>query len=403
MRISRKTNSCLNCGRTLDKIYNYCPNCGQGNHDDNVSFGALLGDFFSTYFAVDSKFGRTVLPFFIKPGYLTNRYVEGKRESYAHPIRLYLIISLFYFFTVTIATNEVMKEFDGDETKKGIISNSKSTKLIDVLPLMDEGLKKDLQKPLSGKERKLLQEKLEVNNSLDSLTSYLSDLRPKTQRELRLHLGDSIADVFKLAEVSEEEKKKEEEKRKNKSDQSILNRIDFDKISDLSDTDLTDKQVYDSLKLGELSYFDEMIAYQMIRVNRADNKQVVGYVVKNLPLMMFILIPIFALVLKLLYVRRNELYIKHLIHALHLHCFAYLIYGVLIITTTYLLKNDDISEPMLTIGFILVSTYAFISFLKVYKQHWFKTLIKFNIVGGIYMFAIMIFFMMELAISLLLF
>src|SRR5947207_10132682 len=43
----------------------------------------------------------------------------------------------------------------------------------------------------------------------------------------------------------------------------------------------------------------------------------------NLPYIMLCCIPLFALVLKVLYIRRRIFYIDHLIYALHIHTFFY--------------------------------------------------------------------------------
>jgi len=93
MKTLRKTKKCLNCGQILSDIYDFCPLCGQENTDNNVSFKQLAGDFFSNYFSLDSKFLKSIKPFFINPGYLTNSFNNGKRKSYANPVRLYIIIS----------------------------------------------------------------------------------------------------------------------------------------------------------------------------------------------------------------------------------------------------------------------------------------------------------------------
>jgi hypothetical protein len=105
-RFRRKRKYCLNCGRTLGDIYNFCPNCGQENDDKAVDIRLLLKDFFSNAFAFDSKFFSSIKPFLFKPGYLTQAYSQGKRMSYVNPIRLYLVISLFYF----IALSSVIKQ-----------------------------------------------------------------------------------------------------------------------------------------------------------------------------------------------------------------------------------------------------------------------------------------------------
>lgn len=406
MRISRKTNSCLNCGFTLDKVYNYCPNCGQGNHDDNVSFGTLVGDFFSTYFAIDSKFGKTVKPFFIKPGYLTNQYTSGKRATYAHPIRLYLIVSIFYFFMVTLAATDLANENNEDSA----IKTTDQFDLLNGVENLSDTTGRQIAKALTGRERSLLKRELDEKD-LQELRRFLSTVDTTSQVRIRRAVGDSIADslyIFKPDSLYALKMKKDaalkKVKAKDDEDDFIVSRIDTDKVKQLDkDYELSDQQIYDSLELGELDYFDKRMAIQTIRVTRADKEQIISYIVKNFPLMMLVLIPIFALILKLLYIRRNQLYIKHLVHALHLHTYAYFVYGLFILFTVFVITNEEAGEILNIIGFLIVTIYAFVSFLKVYKQHWFKTLIKFNIVGGIYCFSIFLFFLLEMVVSLLLF
>jgi hypothetical protein len=146
---------------------------------------------------------------------------------------------------------------------------------------------------------------------------------------------------------------------------------------------------------------------EQIREIFKDNNGFKSFVLGNLPLMMFLLIPLFGAVLKLVYIRRKHLYIKHIVHALHVHSFAYFIYGAgllimfKLITETNL-PNWDIATTRSLVGgalFFGVSTYVYISFLNVYKQHWFKTLVKFNIVGFVYVNFLFVFFGTEIFIS----
>ena len=53
----------------------------------------------------------------------------------------------------------------------------------------------------------------------------------------------------------------------------------------------------------------------------------------NLPYMMLCCIPLFALVLKVLYIRRRIFYIDHLIYALHIHTFAYTAIMLIVLAT----------------------------------------------------------------------
>ncbi|MBL6445317.1 DUF3667 domain-containing protein [Fulvivirga sp. 29W222] len=418
MKIRRKTNQCFNCGYTLDHVYNYCPNCGQENNDNNVSFGTLVGDFFSTYFAVDSTFGRSIKPFFFKPGFLTNRYIEGKRVSYAHPLRLYLIISLFYFFVFTMVGKKIVQ----DTNDHNIIENAYSLSNIRDL---NKDTRKKLQKlipeqtltkmkdDLKGEDLEDLQKVVQDNLSEKDLASLKSELTPDELMLLGIFVPDSLLttpatqDSLTVNDSTSTRKFLASKEISVNADNNanILSRIDWSLISKLKDNrDYSDEQILDSLKLTNLTTFEKHIAMQSIRVMRADNEQIVEYILKNLPLMMLILIPIFAFTLKILYIRKkNSMYINHLIHGLHLHSFAYLAYGIGLLFMIYMMEDEEIQGAIGLVTFAIVSTYAYFSFLRVYHQGWFKTLIKFNIVGFIYICFISIFFMGEMLLSMLLY
>lgn len=414
MRIRRKTNQCLNCGYTLDKVYNYCPNCGQENDDNNVSIGTLTSDFFSTYFALDSKFAKTVKPFFIRPGFLTNRYAEGKRASYAHPLRLYLIISIFFFFIFTLVGKKFIKETSNDDTP--IVDASYSLKNIDGL---DKNTLKQLDSLLSDSTLSAVTENLRGDDLEDFQKAFNKTLSEKQKEEIRSNFNEkslwllglgldtinqSTATETQVVSDTASRNSKEPVYIKKEKSRFILERLDWKLINDLKhNKEYTDAELLDSMKLGELSSFDKHVAMQGIRVQRADKEQIIEFILKNVPLMMLLLIPLFAAILKLLYIRRNQLYIKHLIHALHLHSFVYFLYGITLLIIVFILEKGPFKDVIAYGSIVLVSVYAYISFLKVYRQHWFKTLIKFFIIGCIYIFFIFIFFTAEMIISMLLY
>lgn len=135
MKKRRKLEYCFNCGASLAEEINYCPSCGQENHDKTVSFRELYNDFISDFLSFDSKFFRTIVPLLFRPGFLTNDFNSGKRIKYVPPLRLYLIISFIYFFVlsfdnfnemsfsqgsnnISITTNDQKQEFDNFEQIK---------------------------------------------------------------------------------------------------------------------------------------------------------------------------------------------------------------------------------------------------------------------------------------------
>jgi len=390
----RKSNSCLNCGATLDPVYNFCPLCGQENNSSNVSFGKLLKEFFVNYFSLDSRFSQTIKPFFLKPGLLTLHFNEGKRMSFMNPVRMYLIMSLFYFFVFTKAgqtnvrsdNNHVVRSEDKLGKIKGVPSSvqKKLNEALDSATI--NRVNSELEDPsLYNFYESLTQEEKEevypilLKGAIDSTKIY-------NPEKVTIAGNDNVS--FSL--------------NKNDDKDFILNRIDFGKLNAMADKNIADDIIYDSLKLDNVNSIEKLITKQIIRITKADKEILTGYVLQNVPIMMFLLLPLFALILKLLYVRRKVLYINHLVHAIHLHCFAYLIYGISLIFAVWILGEDS-AAILSFVAFLIVTVYAWKSFRKVYSQGWFKTLLKFSVTGVLYLALVSVFFISELLISVLLF
>ena len=50
--------------------------------------------------------------------------------------------------------------------------------------------------------------------------------------------------------------------------------------------EMSDQEIYDSLNVGEVNFFEELVVMQSIRINKADEEQVTAYILQNVPLMM---------------------------------------------------------------------------------------------------------------------
>jgi hypothetical protein len=111
----------------------------------------------------------------------------------------------------------------------------------------------------------------------------------------------------------------------------------------------------------------------------------------NFPYMMLCCIPLFAFVLKVLYVRKRIFYIDHLVYALHIHSFAYLAIMLIVLITLGL--NQWI--PGTFAGWIIAALWVsfaaqiFLSIRRVYRQGWFFTVFKFFL-GGIVYFTVLL-------------
>lgn len=90
---------CLNCSAVLTGPY--CAECGQKDIPRRQTLAELAINFLSSFWGYESKFIITAKYLLIRPGYLANEFNRGRRERYFHPARLYVFISVVYFFLLT--------------------------------------------------------------------------------------------------------------------------------------------------------------------------------------------------------------------------------------------------------------------------------------------------------------
>ena len=112
--------------------------------------------------------------------------------------------------------------------------------------------------------------------------------------------------------------------------------------------------------------------------------------VSNIPTMMLCCIPLFALVLKVLYVRRRRYYVEHLVYALHIHTFVYVGVTVIVLLAMALAQWSETARALFSTAagcamFVLV----FLSIRRVYGEGWFFTTLKF-LLGGLAYFMVLI-------------
>ncbi len=366
-----KTDFCLNCGHETGNAINYCPVCGQENRDQNLPISQLLGEFLSTFLALDSRFVSSLKPFFFKPGFLTNRFNEGQRVHYSNPVRLYVVTSVLYFFVISFYLGGIIIE--------SLEKNPDS--LINV-----DGSKPSLWE----------QWNMEVSNSerLNLLPDSIVRKYPGIQLSdslITIINKDMVEDtgytIFQLDSIR---------RKKTESAGSFFEGI---KSGLLSDEELLSSMNIDPEKDSQF------LVYGALKLRKLFNNQAyfVDYAFRNLSFMMLLAIPLFAAILKLFYIRRNRLYIQHIIHGLHIHSFAFILFTIAVVTM-YNFNVSSSTNFFIGFGFFAwVSLYAYFSFLRVYKQSWIKTLIKFVMVGYFYFTALIFLLVFELYVSFILF
>jgi hypothetical protein len=101
----------------------------------------------------------------------------------------------------------------------------------------------------------------------------------------------------------------------------------------------------------------------------------------NAPTGIFLMMPLFAFILKLLYWRRKRFYVEHFVFALHVHSFAFLL------LTVMMLLQDDWIGLILSAWFVVA---LYIAMKRVYGQGYLKTLLKYFLLSQAYMFVLVV-------------
>jgi hypothetical protein len=321
-RQPRSLTHCENCGAQLTGPY--CAKCGQPAIDYRRSFRHVIVDILDSFLNWDSKFFATIGLLIAKPWRLTNEFLAGKRIRYVHPLRLYLLASILFFFAANY-----------------------SAKSIHLRP-----------SNLSTKDRAQLEAELKNEN-------IPPEARSKIQRALNLSPSPSPA-----AQADEKASPKPEEP--GASDQG-----DFGPLL----------QMGPEKPSTPFEKWMETRAKEKIGEHGSKAQLFLSTVINNLPYMMLCCIPLFAFVLKILYIRRKIFYIDHLIYALHIHTFAY-VGSMLIVLIT--LGLNRMAPPLLAGWIIGLLWLAFaiqilLSIRRVYRQGWFFSTFKFFIGGFIYL------------------
>jgi hypothetical protein len=99
---------------------------------------------------------------------------------------------------------------------------------------------------------------------------------------------------------------------------------------------------------------------------------------------MFILLPLFAGLLRLLYVRREWFYAEHVVFALHTHAFAFLVFTIALLLFAADAHSWAMRSALFSGTTVVIPMYFLIAQKRVYGQSWRKTFLKAVLLGTAY-------------------
>ncbi len=314
--------NCANCG--APRPATFCAECGQNDDDYRRSLTGLVRSFLSETFDLDGRLSRTIKHLFRQPGFLAQEFSLNRRASYVSPFRLYLFASLIFFFCLSVSTNRNDVQIAQDQA--AIAANE------------------ELRTP---------------SNTTDS---------NRASKEKRQADPNTLKAILNASEAERAEQ--------------ILNQSDTPvKRQILNSYALLLEDNFSDAERLEHSWWLKPVSSRVVEASDRPEKLVDEFS-ESIPLAMFVLLPAYALLLKLMFYSRNNtiFYSEHMVFAIHLHVLAFLIF-----TINLLLPDSSmLGEIVFVALFLYLGFYSYRAMRSYYGRSRFATFWRFSLLGILY-------------------
>jgi len=327
---------CDNCTYEFSDEYKYCPECGQKVNDE-LTIGVLFSNTISNYFSVDARFFKSFVPLLIKPGYLAQKFVEGKRMTFLHPAQFYLFISVVFFFLFSFVAREQQQQFDSSLEK--------------------------------GFERNLLEDSIAME-ALDSATI----------QEINQQLKDSNIEIDPKGLQGLDSLIKTE-----KEGTNVNFTFDREKLDSLIAIGATKQEKLRSMGMDDNApAWKELFYSQMLKFYEQQGGGLLEAFYDTIPIALFVLLPIFALILKLLFFNKGG-FSHHLVFSFYYFSFLFTAFSIV------LLLNFIFDVPDWIDWLIILSTWVYLlmGIMRFYGQRFWLSFLKTSVATFTYMMIVL--------------
>ena len=351
-KTSHQIDNCLNCQKPIGEQDQFCSSCGQKTRESRVSAWTLLSEFFSTILNFDSKFFKTIRHIFV-PSFLPKEYMAGKRRSYINPSRFFFVSLIIHFGILALITKDQAISFDSDLEEEAVYKNAERAELQEtfdslalVFPIADSTVRDSIRKKLF---RSITHPK---NDSLYIMSLQFGE--SKTSKKI------AYVDLY------------------NSTGDELIEKYNIEGTGN-------------------------QILFRQFQRWHKNPKAGFQFLMGNMLWVIVFTVIFSAFILKLLYIRHKFYVVDHLVVSIFYHSIV-----LLILTCIYWIEHffGNIQDTITAVTILLLAIipiYGFMTMKNYYQQGKRKTLLKFALMGFFELILLIIFLMIVLIISLIIF
>ncbi len=387
------TQACPNCGSYRPD--RFCSHCGQNDRDYMRGLWSVVYEFFREMFELDSRLFRTLKSLLFRPGHLSSEFSRNRRAAYMSPVRLYLFTSFLFFLVLSISAGGWLRNLDmsdadvqmggGDDPAALDSARAVADSVLAAVDsaLVDSGLPAGLGLgALVGGV--LADSTLAADTPADSALADGAPAGPAsaltTAAEAQMGAGDDQGgeaadsvqiEVLKARLLPEHARKVDDIM--GRPGEPLAKQV-VRGLAGLADPDERASGVP-----GWLTRYGRGLVIDAYHSPEAFLQQAIG----NLPIAMFFLLPVFAMILAVCYFRRKRFFVEHLVFGMHIHTFVFLMLAAA------LLVPGETTGNWVKLSLIVVPPiYVLIAMRRFYGEGWVRTLVKGFVVWNLYSFVL---------------
>lgn len=393
---SANVTTCENCATPLQG--EYCHQCGQSVHNPVRHAGHAIEEFFEAFWHLDGRLWRTLRDLMV-PGRTATNYLAGHRARYIPPLRLFVVLSVLTFFLGALTIHV--------DSSSISVDTGVETEAITQAQTIDE----------VQRERDRLLAEIEQARAEGGNVPGVDPALIAAQVKVRGEAANRIAELRAAGGASSGENEVTEAA----ADESSV-ATDPDADSNAAPDARTPIREAPAVASGGELFSTEHAAWDPEQspvdiawlpafandwltrkmgqardnIQRMDGRADlwIKALMASVPSALFVLVPLFALLLKLAYLFKRRLYLEHLVVALYSHVFL-----LLALTVAFVLSAlDSWVTPLvpglgwvfnLLLGAVVLvwmPVYLLLMQKRVYGQGWWWTAIKYLVIGFVYFY-----------------